>query len=364
MALSSIPLSWLLGVLIVILVLALILVLIVIRIRKTKIELIDNESDIITPFMRLLNKYGDSSLSVDSRLNTLSKISRQFFKLKYNYSSEKTFDEISDLGKDDLLIKKFADDMAVLRYSGEKITLMKINELFTNFSKILSNEKARIMANPSLRMAQYRYNSQIRDSDVRKSRDIDEIRKELDKLKTQPPIKINKPSDDLLSSTKGQIASKPVNMLSTPGEQLNSLESELSKDKGIIMPPIKGPVKESSVDNQNVSTVINDLLVNVDDSHELKEVKDQGTDFKVEKAISVNEPEVLVKRPIIPKKIIKPVVVKALPVPKIKGFVPPKNISKKEQEIMKEINSLNNRIESLMNKEAESRLSQIRDGYY
>lgn len=176
---------------IVVLALALVVVLLgmTFRVKKLKSELKVRQDDNITPFISTVSHYKDSNFDVDTKINALNKVSKQFFRELFKFSSEKTFDEISSLASDPD-IKKFCTDMGVIRYS-KNLGLSDIDNLYKSFIDILVKRKPRWADNSSVVSKKMTVDDLM---NRKMKKDIADIKHELGKMSLEPLIQASQPA--------------------------------------------------------------------------------------------------------------------------------------------------------------------------
>ncbi|MEK6919338.1 MAG: hypothetical protein AABW73_04875 [Nanoarchaeota archaeon] len=343
---------------IIVIVLALIVVLLGMtgRVKRLDNQLKASEEDTITPYLRTTVHYRKSDFTDESKINALNKISKQFFRDIFHFSSEKTFDEIASL-TEDADIKSFCSSMGIIRYS-KVIRKSDIDFLYRSFENLLIKRRpaSAIVLNDN----SSKRTMTIDDLNSRKMRkDIVDIKSELEKMKAQEPSLA--PQN---SSTQAQ----------------TSLVTNPSRPAPFISHNNQGSLVKFSVDDK-----LSQMEAEIDSEsvHDPNSKIDNSYDDRAQTQISDNIPQV----PTIPNKVVSKVVASP-PVQKIirkddvrdshsitpyqaktnsynkKLSFSKVRLGSDDDSLSSEITSLNQRIQKLLDKETNRQLGEVGRGTY
>jgi len=397
----------------IIIVLTAVLIIIATKISKVKRKISVIEKDKISPYLKDFLKNKGGNASPEEKLTILNKTSKDFFKNMFSYSSEKTFDEIGEIaienGEEE--IEKFCNVMGTIRYTGNKISNSEVNKLFSNFEKIILTKKEELSPNAPKGFYE-------------KKRDIYEIKKELVNIGKLPinelgkkpgEIKeksIEKPEKKIIEKSNEkemdlkekleEIKKEPIKIKEEHKKETITIEKEMLekiiKEKLDVM---MHKLKKERVEIKKEPEKITGKLTKIKEKEEIKEPSEieepneieESTENHggvieerlnkimnglkkekvkiVEKPVKMSLPKPIfetrkrkIQRPIekLKAKTIKKAVVKQVkPKKHIKKSKDP--LEKTEMQITKEIMTLNQRIEKLLENESNVQMAEIRRNF-
>jgi hypothetical protein len=346
-------LTGVLAIIVIVLALIIILVGMSMRVKKLNVELAVKKDDNITPYLRTLMHYKRGSYDFDSKVNALTKVSKEFLKDYLKFNSEKTFDEIARLSKEED-VRNFCSSMSVIKYS-KNLDRKNIDSLYLDFERILIRRVSKDQLkdiNPSI----IQHPLTVSDLTNRKmKRDIADIKGELSAM--------GKPQSQSFIAPQSK-PSAPPSIQKTTIQTLPSTMSPVSVEERLaaITEDIDvhnkpGEAYESDYDEEQPSAQVQNL-----------------------QQVVSRQPPVISQKPVDPNRVIREIV-KGVPAEKIRpansrAVAPVRESRSKKlslktvkigsdpQELNREILTLNSRLQRLIDSETQKRLGEVESGNY
>jgi len=390
----GLSLAGFLAVIVIVLVLIVVLLSIVFKFKKLDTHLKESQEDNVSPYLRTLQNYAGEDIDLNTRIDALNKISKQFFRDSFKYNSEKTFDEIAELSKDSD-IKKFCEEIGVFRYSGKNLGKKEVGDLFRSFQNILV--KRRPVRSSSSRVMIRRKPMTVEELLNRKmKRDITDIKSELGKMKSEgvvagendirePEEKVNdtRPVESNLSSdssteVKSSQPAETIESSLSVEEKLAKISASLDLNRKPVqsVPQVPASEKEDAPaeDESTNLDLVEDIVKRQPRANGVKR-EPVKIPLKVRETIPKNK--VVIKKKAPPKNLVKKKastisreVRESAKVLNKKGISHDHNslkfkkvrldkLDKEEDELTEEITKLNQRLQRLVDNETERRLNDF-----